>query len=64
MTGCNRVISYIIGQNKLLLGTRGDGNGGKIGQKRGPYEKNGLLVQKMGQPRISVIIHWLQYKQK
>ena len=33
MTGCDRVIYYIIGQNKLLLGTRGDGNGGKIGQK-------------------------------
>ena len=33
MTGCNRVISYIIGQNKLPSGTRGDGNGGKIGQK-------------------------------
>ena len=33
MTGYDRVISYIIGQNKLLLGTHGDGNGGKIGQK-------------------------------
>ena len=33
MTGYDRVISYIIGQNKFLLGTHGEGNGGKIGQK-------------------------------
>ena len=33
MTRCDRVISYNIGQNKLTLGTRGGGNGGKIGQK-------------------------------